>query len=162
MGRNSLLPNPAPDLDLDQAVYLASRDYRGGQTALAYTVCIEPGTFQKKVSLSNATHRLTLPEFIAVADATDDPRIDEAYARHRGGLFYRPVPVPATQAALTALATMLAAEGQFMQSLADGSADCAWEAHEVAELELRGRQLIAQVLGIMAGARAEMEGSSHG
>lgn len=162
MSRASLLPDAPALPDLDQAIYLASRDYRGGQTALAYTVAVEPGTFQKKVSISNATHRLSLAEFMAVAEATDDQRIDQAYARQRGGLFFRPTPVPATNDALQALGKLLEAEGRFVSSLGYGVADNIWERHEVEDLERHGYAVIAKVLGIMAGARQAMEGEANG
>lgn len=162
MSRATQLPDPVIAPDIHQAIYLASRDYKGAQTALAYTVAVDPGTFQKKVSLSNTTHKLTLQEFLAVVEATDDQRIDDAYARQRGGLFFRPTPVPATNDALRALGKLLAAEGAFVSSLHDGVADNIWTAEEVEDLEVHGRKVIAKVLGIMAGARQAMEGTDNG
>lgn len=162
MSRASLLPEPVMVPDIDQAIYLASREFRGGITALAYTVAVDPGTFQKKVSLTNTTHRLSLHEFLAVADATDDARIDEAYARLRGKVLFTPRPVPATRQALAALAGVMRAESEFVDSLQKGLADEVWEDHEVAVLEHHAHVLIGNILGILAGAREAAEGRRNG
>ena len=123
MSRNHLLPDAGPVLDLHQALYCACRDYRGGLTALAAMMATNYDTLQKKVSVANATHHLTLKEFEEVATITDDARIDDAYARLRGKVMFTPRPVPATNDALKALGSMLAAEGAFVGSLHDGVAD---------------------------------------
>lgn len=162
MSRRHLLPEPSPALDVDQAVYLATREYRGGQKALAYTIAIDPGTLQKKVSIANTTHHLTLPEFLAVADAVDDPRIDEAYARARGLVMFKVAPVGATADALAALADKAGSAADFARSLSDGVADSVWERHEVERLAHHGYELIASVLGIIAGAREVMGEQNHG
>lgn len=162
MSRASLLPEPVLVPDIDQAIYLASREFRGGITALAYTVAVDPGTFQKKVSLTNSTHRLTLHEFLAVADATDDERIDDAFARLRGKVMFTPRPVPATPQALAAMSAMLRVESEFVGSLHQGVADEVWEDHEAAQLEHHAHKLISEILGIVAGARAAAQERRHG
>lgn len=162
MSRNHLLPDAGPVLDLHQAVYCACRDYRGGLTALAAMMAVNYDTLQKKVSVANATHHLTLREFEEVASMTNDPRIDEAFARMRGKVMFSPKPVPATSDALKALGDLLSAESDFVYSLHEGAEDGVWGPREVSDLEHKGTQLICKVLGIMAGAREAMEGADHG
>jgi len=162
MSRQHLLPDAGPVVDIHQAVYVAARDYRGGVTALAATVVLPYDTFQKKISVANATHHLMLHEFMAVAEAVDDDRIDDAFARARGKLLFKPQPVPATRQALEALGKMLAAEGAFVGSLHEGVADNKWEQHEVEKLEHCAHKVISEILGICAGARQASEGNNHG
>jgi len=162
MSRNHLLPDAGPVLDLHQAIYCACRDYRGGLTALAAMMATNYDTLQKKISVANATHHLTLKEFEEVATITDDARVDEAYARMRGKVIFKPRPVPATNDALKALGYMLAAEGAFVGSLHDGVEDNVWEPAEVEKLEHHGMKVICEVLAIMAGARQAMEERSDG
>lgn len=162
MSRNHLLPDAGPVLDLHQALYCASREYRGGLTALAAIMATNYDTLQKKLSIANTTHHLTLPEFETLVSITDDPRIDEAYARARGKMLFDITPVAGTKDALKALGEVLNAAGVFVESLNSGMADQHWDATEVAELEHFGNELIGKILGIVAGARAEMEGKPHG
>ncbi len=162
MSRKHLLPDPGPALDLYQAIYSSVRDFRGGLTALAAMMVIKYDTLQKKVSIENATHHLTLPEFEELARIVNDRRIDEAYARTRGKVVFTPRPVPATVDALHALGDLLCAEGRFVGSLHDGIADDKWEEHEVQDLEQHGYRVITEILGIMAGARQALEESDNG
>src|SRR5690606_6585130 len=129
---------------------------------LATTVVVDLDNYQNKVSLTYTTHRLRLNKFLAVADATDDDRIDEAYARLRGKVLFTPRPVPATRQALAALAGVMRAESEFVDSLQKGLADEVWEAHEVAALEHHAHVLIGNILGILAGAREAAEGRRNG
>jgi hypothetical protein len=161
MSRNHLLPDAGPVLDLHQALYCASRDYRGGLTALAAIMATNYDTLQKKLSIANTTHHLTLPEFETLVGITDDPRIDEAYARARGKVLFDVTPVPGTRDALKALGEVLNAAGEFVESLNSGVADQRWDSHEVAELEHYGYEVISKVLGIVAGARQSAE-ENHG
>lgn len=162
MSRKHLLPDAGPALDLHQAVYSSVRDFRGGLTALAAMMVVNYDTLQKKVSIENTTHHLTLPEFEELARIVNDDRIDDAYARTRGKIMFTPKPVPATCEALRSLGDMLVAEGRFVGSLHDGVADDRWEKHEVEALEHHGIKVICEVLGIMAGARQAMEARNDG
>ncbi len=161
MSRNHLLPDAGPVLDLHQALYCASRDYRGGLTALAAIMATNYDTLQKKLSIANTTHHLTLPEFETLVGITDDPRIDEAYARARGKVLFDVTPVPGTSDALKALGEVLNAAGAFVESLNSGVADQRWDTAEVNELEHYGYEVISKVLSIVAGARQSAE-VSHG
>ena len=161
MSRNHLLPDAGPVLDLHQALYCASRDYRGGLTALAAIMATNYDTLQKKLSIANTTHHLTLPEFETLVGITDDPRIDEAYARARGKVLFDVTPVPGTSDALKALGEVLNAAGAFVESLNSGVADQRWDIAEVNELEHYGYEVISKVLSIVAGARQSAE-VSHG
>lgn len=160
MSRTHQLPDAGPALDLHQALYCAAREYRGGLTAVAAIMATNYNTLQKKLNLANDTHHLTLVDFEQIATITDDPRIDSAYARLRGKVLFQPVPVHCTRDALKALGEVLSLAGDFVGSLQAGIADKHWEAHEVAELEHFGNEVISKVLGIVAGARAEMEGDN--
>lgn len=162
MTREHLMPDAGPVLDLHQAIYCACRDMKGGLTALAAIMSINYDTLQKKVSVGNETHHLLLKEFEEVVNVTNDDRIDEAYARMRGKVIFKPRPVPATNDALKALGYMLASEGAFVGSLHDGVEDNVWEPAEVEKLEHHGMKVICEVLAIMAGARQAMEDRSNG
>lgn len=162
MTRKHLMPDAGPMLDLYQSIYCACRDFRGGLTSLAAILVINYDTLQKKVSVGNETHHLLLEEFEQLVNTTNDDRIDDAYARMRGKVIFKPKPVPATNDALRALGSMLAAEGAFVGSLHDGVADNVWDKAEVEDLEHHGTKVICEVLAIMAGARQAMEGRSDG
>ncbi len=162
MSRKNLLPDAGPVLDLHQAVYASARDFRGGLTAIAAMMAVNYDTLQKKISVGNHTHHLTLGEFQELATITDDPRIDEAYARSRGKNIFKPLPVAATAEALHALGDLLMSEGRFVASLHEGVADDVWEEREVLDLEHHGYKVICEILGIMAGARQAMEGRNDG
>ena len=104
MSRRDLLPDAGPVLSLRQALYRASRDYRGGQNALALTMGVPADELAKRLNPNDS----------------------------------RPLKV-------CLLYTSDAADGR-------------WEKHEVEALEQHGNALLRQLLGIMAGARAAMEG----
>lgn len=72
-----------------------------------------------------------------------------------------PAAEPTGDASLKAVAKLLDEVGSYVGSLADGAADDAWEAHEVAELRYHAERVISKVLGIVAGAEQAME-ASHG
>lgn len=157
MGRSHLLPDAGEVLDLHQAVYCAVRDYRGGLTAVAAVMATNYGTLQKKLSIVNDTHHVSLADFEQIVSIVDDPRIDSAYARLRGKMLYQPAQVDATHDALKSLSEVLGAAAKFVESLQHGAADKLWDLHEVAELEHFGNELIGKILGIVAGAHEEME-----
>lgn len=162
MSRTDLLPDAGQVLSLRQALYRAGRDFKGGVTALAYQMVIDNDTLQKKLKLDEDRRWLNPDELEEVIHLTADPRLLDALVRPAGAVWYRPVPVPATHEALRAVGKLLDDAGQFVSSMHDGAADNRWELHEVLDLEQRGMDVIRQVLGIMAGARAAMEGSDNG
>ncbi|GAB7529414.1 hypothetical protein PS3A_18230 [Pseudomonas sp. 3A(2025)] len=162
MSRTDLLPDPGPVLSLRQALYRAGRDYKGGMTALAFAMVIDPDTLQKKLHLEEERRWLSADELEDVIRLTDSPRLLDALVRPAGAVWYKPEPVPATQEALKAVGEMLAQAGHFVATMHHGAADNVWEPHEVAALEKAGHDLIREVLGIMAGAAQAMEGRDHG
>ena len=157
MSRRDLLPDAGPVLNLRQALYRASRDYRGGQTALALTMGVPADELGKRLAPND--DRPIKPEWVEeILTITGDMRILDALAHARGGVvWHEVVPVQANRASMKALGEYLQREGDFVTSLAEGSADGRWEQHEVEKLEQHGRAVMRQLLGIMAGARAAME-----
>lgn len=156
MSRTHLLPNAGSALDLHQAIYCAAREYRGGLTALAAMMAMPYNTLQKKISIAEPGHRLSLPEFEELADILNDPRIDDAYARSRGMVVFKPVPAACNSSALQSLSKMLVGQGDFVRTLDEAMEDGLWHKHEVEALEQHGMEVIQQLLGIMAGARNAM------
>ncbi|WP_137822145.1 phage regulatory CII family protein [Pseudomonas sp. D(2018)] len=162
MSRVDLLPDSGPVFSLRQALYRAGRDYHGGITALAHDLVMDLDTLQKKLKLDEERRWPTPDELEEIIGATKDARLLDALNRPAGAVWYRPEPVSATPDALKAVGELLVKEGMFVRSLHEGADDNRWQAYEVAELEFHGNEVIRAVLGIMAGARAAMEGRKHG
>jgi hypothetical protein len=162
MSRTDLLPDAGPVLSLRQALYRAGRDYKGGITSLAHDLGMDLDALQKKLKLDEERRWPTPDELEEIITFTQDSRLLDALLRPAGAVWYRPIPVPATQDALKAVGELLQKEGQFVGSLHNGAADNVWQPHEVALLEHHGNEVIRAVLGIMAGARAAMEGRQDG
>lgn len=162
MSRTDLLPDAGPVLSLRQALYRAGRDYKGGITSLAHDLGMDLDALQKKLKLDEERRWPTPDELEEIITFTQDSRLLDALLRPAGAVWYRPIPVPATQDALKAVGELLQKEGQFVGSLHNGAADNVWQPHEVALLEHHGNEVIRAVLGIMAGARASMEARDHG
>jgi len=155
MSRKDLLPGAGPVLNTRQALYRATRDATGGQNAVALTIGMDPDELNKRVSPNN--NRPIHPEFLEeIVAATRDPRLLAALVRPAGAVAYVPVPVPATREALKGLAQVMRAKGDFVQSLHEGAADNVWLPHEVDALRYHANQVIAQLLGIVAGAELAM------
>jgi hypothetical protein len=117
---------------------------------------------QKKLKLDEERRWPTPDELEEIITFTQDSRLLDALLRPAAAVWYRPIPVPATQDALKAVGELLQKEGQFVGSLHTGAADNVWQPHEVALLEHHGNEVIRAVLGIMAGARDAMEGRHDG
>ncbi|WP_065259017.1 phage regulatory CII family protein [Pseudomonas bananamidigenes] len=162
MSRTDLLPGAGPVLSLREALYRAGRDYHGGITALAHAMSMDYDELQKKLKLTEERRWLTPDELESVVELTLSPALLDSLMRPAGAVWYKPTPVPATGQALKAVGELLEETGEFVSSMHDGAADSVWEPHEVAALDKRGMDVIRAVLGIMAGARAAMEGHSHG
>jgi hypothetical protein len=162
MSRTDLLPDAGPVLSLRQALYRAGRDYKGGVTALAFDMVMDNDALQKKLNLDEERRWPTPDELEEIIRLTQSPLLMDALMRPAGAVWYRPIPMPASCAALKAVGKMLEESGEFVASMHDGAADNKWERHEVLELESRGMDVIREVLGIMAGAREAMEASNNG
>src|SRR5690606_29298473 len=160
MSRRDLLPGAGPVLTLRQALYRASREYRGGIYALAVTIGVDPDALGKVINPTDS--RPIRPELVEeILATTQDPRLLAAMVRPMGAVAYVPTPVPATREALRALGDLLKAEGAFVSSLHDGAADNVWERHEVEELRFHAEKMIGEILGIVAGAEQALE-VAHG
>lgn len=162
MSRTDLLPDAGPVLSLRQALYRAGRDYKGGITSLAHDLGMDLDALQKKLKLDEERRWPTPDELEEIITFTQDSRLLDALLRPAAAVWYRPIPVPATQDALKAVGELLQKEGQFVGSLHTGAADNVWQPHEVALLEHHGNEVIRAVLGIMSGARDAMEGRHDG
>lgn len=162
MSRTDLLPDAGPVLSLRQALYRAGRDYKGGITSLAHDLGMDLDALQKKLKLDEERRWPTPDELEEIITFTQDSRLLDALLRPAGAVWYRPLPVPATQDALKAVGELLQKEGEFVGSLHGGAADNVWQPHEVALLEHHGNEVIRAVLAIMAGACEAMEGRQHG
>lgn len=146
-----------PALTLEQAVDHDTRRERGGPVAVCATLGWPYNAYQKKLSISYPDNLLSVRDFERWLELVDARETLRSIARIQGGAFYRPTPVPATPAALRALADLLQHEAAFVGSLHQGVADGRWDEREVLDLERHGNQVIEAVLGIMAGAREAME-----
>lgn len=160
MSRKDLLPAGGVQLNVRQALYRASRDFPGGQFALALNLGISPDDLGKRVSPNDT--RPIKPELIEeIVAATRDPRLLSALVRPAGAMVFVPAAVSTGDASLKSVALLLESMSTYVRSLADGSADNDWRPHEVAELRYHAEQLISRVLGIVAGAELAME-VAHG
>lgn len=162
MSRLDLLPDAGPVLSIRQALYRAGRDYRGGVTGLALDLGMDLDALQKKLKFDFEARWPTPDELEEIIGASQDPRLLDALMRPAGAVWFKPAPVAATQDAFQAVGESLKAKGEFVSSIHAGLADKKWEPHEVALLEHHGNEVIRAVLGIMAGARAAMEGRQDG
>lgn len=162
MSRTDLLPDAGPVLSLREALYKGGRDREGGITKLALEMLLPYDDLQKKLKLDEERRWLNPDELEEYIRLTRDPRVLDALLRPAGAVWYKPQPVSATRDALKAVGALLEKEGKFVGSLHEGAADNEWKPHEVALLEHHGNEVIRAVLGIMAGARAAMEGRQDG
>lgn len=156
MSRKDLLPADNVQLNVRQALYRASRDFPGGQFALALNLGISPDDLGKRVNPNDT--RPIKPELIEeIVETTRDPRLLAALVRPAGAVAFVPAAVDTGDASLKSVAALLIEVSDYVNSLADGSADNKWMAHEVAELRYYAERVIGQVLGIVAGAEQAME-----
>lgn len=159
MSRKDLLTAGNVQLNVRQALYRASRDFPGGQFALALTLGISPDDLGKRVNPNDT--RPIRPELIEeIVEATRDVRLLNALVRPAGAVAFVPAAVTAGDASLKSVAVLLDEVSSYVQSLADGSADDTWKEHEVAELRYHAERLVNSVLGILAGAELAMVGNA--
>lgn len=159
MSRKDLLTAGNVQLNVRQALYRASRDFPGGQFALALTLGISPDDLGKRVNPNDT--RPIRPELIEeIVEATRDVRLLNALVRPAGAVAFIPAAVAAGDASLKSVAVLLDEVSSYVRSLADGSADDDWKEHEVAELRYHAEHLVSSVLGILAGAELAMVGNA--
>ncbi|MFT0212854.1 phage regulatory CII family protein [Pseudomonas sp. F1_0610] len=160
MSRKNLVEGVYAPFNLRQALYRASRDFKGGQTALALTIGIDPSDLSKRLNPSD--ERLLKPELIEeIVAATKDQRLLNALVRPAGAVVFTPKEINASDASLNDAAKVLTAVSDYVKSLADGLADGVWQDHEVDDLRKHGERVINKVLGIIAGAEQALE-ENHG
>lgn len=111
MSRLDLLPGAGPVLSLRHALYRAGRDYRGGLGALAIDMHLDPATgydaLQKKLNPDEDRRWPNPDELEDIIRLTNDPRLLDALMRPAGAVWFKPVPVTATNDALQALAKLM-------------------------------------------------------
>lgn len=166
MSRLDLLPGAGPVLSLRHALYRAGRDYRGGIGALATNMLLDPATgydtLQKKLNPTEERRWANPDELEDIIRLTNDPRLLDALLRPAGAVWFKPVPVTATNDALQALGESLQAKGRFVVSMHDALADNVWQPHEVATLKHHGFEAIRSILAIIAGAEQAAGEHRHG
>ncbi|WP_339414297.1 phage regulatory CII family protein [Pseudomonas sp. EA_35y_Pfl2_R5] len=166
MSRLDLLPGAGPVLSLRHALYRVGRDHKGGIGALAIDMLLDPvtgyDTLQKKLNPTEDRRWPNPDELEDIIRLTDDPRLLDALMRPADAVWFKPVPVTATNDALKALAELMTRQAEFVGSLHDGSADNHWKPHEVEALKHHGHEAIRKILGIIAGAEQAMEGEDDG
>lgn len=155
------LRDAGPVRTLEQAIDRDCRDMRGSLTAVCAILNEPYDAFQKRLSVSYPNHHLHAPDVERVIELVRGDAVRQWFERVYGVVCYQPTAVPVTEAALLALGRMMEIESGFVYELAKGAGDGRWELHEVERLEKHGMALVAQLLGIMAGARQAMEGASH-
>lgn len=161
MSRRDLLPDLGPVLNVRQALYRASRDYPGGQNALALSMGVPADELAKRLNPTDS--RPIRPELIEeIISLTRDARLLAALMRPAGAVAFVPVPVVATRDALKGLGDLLEKEADFVVSLHGGAADGIWEVHEVEQLRYHANRVVSAVLGIVAGAALAMEEQADG
>lgn len=161
MSRKDLLPDAgSTPLTVRQALYRASRDYKGGQFALAHALGICPDDLCKRVSL-NANRPLQPDLLEEIVAETRDMRLLSALVRPAGAMVFLPRPAEAKADGLKATVTLLNKMSGYVEALADGLQDGKWERHEVDALRNRAEQLIDKVLGVLAGAEQALEDAEH-
>lgn len=108
------------------AAYHTVHQYKGGASALAPLVLMNPAVLRSKVDLNVSTHHLRLDESVTIQSVTGDHRICRAMNEELG--YLPPIPrvdVAVSDAALLETYTRLMSElgdfsGKFHQALADG------------------------------------------
>lgn len=160
MSRLDLLPGAGPVLSLRHALYRAGRDYRGGIGALATDMHLDPetgyDTLQKKLNPTEERRWPNPDELEDIIRLTADPRLLDALLRPAGVVWFKPVPVTATNDALKALEKLMRRQGEFVGGVHEGAADNRWQAHEVELLKHHGHEVIRKILGMIAGAEQAM------
>ena len=160
MSFRNLVPGAGPVFDSTESAYRAAK--KAGIKPTAYKMGLTADQLQKKLHIDNDHRGLTLYELDEFVRITKDLDLLAALVRPAGAIAYLPKPVPATKDALVAFGELLEREAEFFGTLHRGASDGHWLAHEAAELAYRADQVIAVLLGIVAGAWQAVEGADHG
>lgn len=137
------------------AAYHTVHQYKGGATALAPLVLMNPAVLRSKVDLNVSTHHLRLDESVTIQSVTGDHRICRAMNEELG--YLPPIPrieVPAGDTALLETYTKMMSElgdvsREFHQALADGKgisrAELAGIRTQMLEMFAAGEELLNRV-----------------
>lgn len=158
-------------LPLQQAIYHAVHDVKGGVGAICGVYGFNHNTLQLKVSPNIATHQLNLRELEAVIAYTRDPRIMDSLCAVYGNVAWIDLgePIHAEGLTLNAMLQQIGEAGSnlgrlaqdFAQSLNDGHID----RDELAVIEKTSMRLIQSVQGLLEQARQQVldrEATFHG
>lgn len=151
-----------PAMPLEKALDDDCRAYRGGHVAVCAILGEAYGPFQKRLSTAYPDHHLHADDVARVIELVRGPAVQQWFEGVYGLTSYKVEPMAANRDSLLALGRYLQEEAGFVASVAEGAADGIWELAEVERLERHGFALVRQLLGIMAGARAAMEGGCNG
>lgn len=150
MSRKDLYPEPPGIMSLDHALYRAGRDYRGGITALALEVGMNHNTLAHKLNPDKPTHVLTLPELLAIIQATKDDRIIDALAHASGAIAVTPRPVGSVKDRLTTTASLQRHMADFTEALVPFLINTP-SPDSLARLEKEGYRLVSCLVGTLVG-----------
>jgi len=133
------------------AAYAVAHDYPGGTESLAPRIPMPGAVLRNKVNPNNTTHHLSLAEAVRITDITDDERILEAWARHRGKVL---IDVPAPENCADADVIELMAKtwdthGAIGREVNETFADGRVEQHEVKRVRDRAWDHIRTLFGLI-------------
>jgi hypothetical protein len=119
-----------------------------------------PGAvLRNKVNLNNTTHHLTLAEAVRMTDLTDDERILEAWARHRGKVLMD-IPAPENCSdgeVIELMSESMKTFGDIGAAITDTFSDGRVESHEAR----RVRDVIWAHLGKLFGLSSRIDGMAE-
>jgi hypothetical protein len=71
-------------LNVTDTAHAVAHDYKGGCESLAPRLGLSGNVLRNKVDPRKDSHKLSLDEAVRMGDLTDDDRVLEAWAQHRG------------------------------------------------------------------------------
>lgn len=118
------------ELTIEQAMYWAVDDFKGGAAALAAIYGLNPTVMSNSLNPNNMQHRPNLKHFKAVLEGTKDPRLTNAIGQLADGVFI-PVgkhdEIAGDDAILDNMLTVVEAIGSYgrtvRESIANGDVD---------------------------------------
>lgn len=142
-------------MDVLDAAYHTAHDHPGGVPSVAQRMGTSANTLQHKVSLTNATHHLSLREAVAMQEVTGDARILHAMA---GSLGYACVSLHVDGESSTLEQVMHLAQefGEVLGSVNSAVADGRVSMNEMLDCERQAAELIAALNGVLAVVRSMM------
>lgn len=71
-------------MNVTDTAHKVAHQYKGGCAALAPRMDLSANILRNKVDPNKDSHKLSLEEAVVMSDMTDDDRVLEAWAQHRG------------------------------------------------------------------------------